>query len=208
MGRKSDAAERLTREGRSAILQTSYQAVSVDSICRRAGVNKGSFYHFFPSKQDLASRILVETWEQVRTHILEPSLELSHTPLQRIERFFHLTKDWQGTLRQELGRVPGCLFCNLGNELGAQENPLLGLVQDFTQRHRTYLRQAFQLSDGRELPEEICWQGATQLYNLYCGAMLQARLLDSTTPLADAVVAARVLGAQVLANSSPPLRIT
>ena len=27
-------------------------------MCRRAGVNKGSFYHFFPSKQDLALAVI------------------------------------------------------------------------------------------------------------------------------------------------------
>lgn len=38
----------------SLMLAQGYAATSVDDICRQAGVSKGSFYHFFPTKQDCA----------------------------------------------------------------------------------------------------------------------------------------------------------
>ena len=38
------------------ISESSYGSTSVDAICHRAGVNKGSFYHFFASKEELAGR--------------------------------------------------------------------------------------------------------------------------------------------------------
>ena len=54
MGRTSDAKEKLLHVAFDLIWQHSYGSVSVDDICERADVKKGSFYYFFPSKSDLA----------------------------------------------------------------------------------------------------------------------------------------------------------
>ena len=54
MGRVSDAKERLLEAAKGLIWEQSYGAVTVDAICRRAKVQKGSFYHFFDDKSELA----------------------------------------------------------------------------------------------------------------------------------------------------------
>ena len=41
-------------------------AVGVDEICRPAGVHKGSFYHFFPSKQALVLAVLDMYGQHIR----------------------------------------------------------------------------------------------------------------------------------------------
>ncbi len=48
MGRTSVAKEKLLQVAFDLIWQQSYGSVSVDDICERAKVKKGSFYHFFP----------------------------------------------------------------------------------------------------------------------------------------------------------------
>lgn len=40
------------------MLKKGYAATGVDQICRRAGVSKGSFYHFFSTKQQCALEML------------------------------------------------------------------------------------------------------------------------------------------------------
>ena len=66
MGRTSDARDRLLQVAFDLIWQQSYGSVSVDTICDRAGVKKGSFYYFFPSKSDLAIAAYEEHWQQRR----------------------------------------------------------------------------------------------------------------------------------------------
>ncbi|MFD6676979.1 TetR/AcrR family transcriptional regulator [Rhodococcus zopfii] len=46
MGRFSDARERLLAASGDLMHQLGYAAIGVAEICARAGVRKGSFYHF------------------------------------------------------------------------------------------------------------------------------------------------------------------
>src|SRR5262245_11132960 len=64
MGRTSDAKEKLLDVAFHSIWNNSYGGVSVDQICERAGVNKGSFYYYFGSKAELAMAAYDEHWKQ------------------------------------------------------------------------------------------------------------------------------------------------
>jgi TetR/AcrR family transcriptional repressor of nem operon len=65
MGRVSDAKERLMSAAMDLVWEESYGAVTVDDICQRADVKKGSFYYFFQSKADLAGAALEKMWLEI-----------------------------------------------------------------------------------------------------------------------------------------------
>src|SRR5437763_17160396 len=58
------AKTRLLNAALHSIRQKGYAATTVDDICREAGVTKGSFFHHFKSKDDLALAA-IEYWEQM-----------------------------------------------------------------------------------------------------------------------------------------------
>ncbi len=64
MPRTSTAKERLTETALKMIWGNSYGATSVDAICDKAGVKKGSFYYFFKSKSELAAAALDADWRK------------------------------------------------------------------------------------------------------------------------------------------------
>src|SRR5438105_14905643 len=64
MGRTSDANERLMDAALDLIWEESYGAVTIDEICKRADVKKGSFYYFFYSKATLAKSALERMWAE------------------------------------------------------------------------------------------------------------------------------------------------
>src|SRR6266852_4586261 len=64
MGRTGAAKEKLLAVAFDLIWNNSYGAVSVDQICARARVNKGSFYYYFPSKADLAVAAYEAFWQK------------------------------------------------------------------------------------------------------------------------------------------------
>jgi TetR/AcrR family transcriptional regulator, transcriptional repressor for nem operon len=51
---KRTAKEKLIRTARNLMLAQGYPITSVDDIIEAAGVSKGSFYHYFDSKEELA----------------------------------------------------------------------------------------------------------------------------------------------------------
>ena len=86
--RPNDTRHRLLEAATSLIWESSYGAASVEGICQRAGVNKGSFYHFFPSKSELAVAALASEWEARKPQWDEFFSPLV-APLDRLRR-------WQG----------------------------------------------------------------------------------------------------------------
>ena len=63
MGRTSNAKEHLMQAISQLIWGGSYGSTTIDDICERAGVKKGSFYYFFESKAELAVAALESDWQ-------------------------------------------------------------------------------------------------------------------------------------------------
>ena len=76
MGRTSDANERLMDAALDLIWEESYGSVTIDDICKRADVKKGSFYYFFSSKSDLAIAALERMWQEES----KPKMDATFSP--------------------------------------------------------------------------------------------------------------------------------
>ena len=124
MGRTSDARERLIEEASKLFHTRSYEGVGVQELCDAAGINKGSFYHFFKSKDELAAAVIDTYWTAVRDELLTPTLADDLAPLARIERFFERMAKDQRAARRETGSTPGCPLANLTGELCGHEPKL------------------------------------------------------------------------------------
>jgi TetR/AcrR family transcriptional repressor of nem operon len=130
VGRTSDARERLIDSAIALIPPRSYAAVSVDDLCSHAGVNKGSFYYFFPTKRDLALAAIERQWSYAQRHVLDPALAPDLPPLERIRRLFRLVATLQCPPGTPSGDVPGCPFGNLAAELGTQDPVIRDKVRE------------------------------------------------------------------------------
>src|SRR5580658_2647284 len=86
MKKTSNTREKLLEVAFGLIWDSSCGSVSVEDICQRAGVNKGSFYHFFPTKSDLAIEAHRDRWEAVRP-LYEEIFAPEVAPLDRLDRW-------------------------------------------------------------------------------------------------------------------------
>src|SRR5436190_23650309 len=120
MGRVSDAKQRLLVATIDLIWQHSYGAVIVDDICERAGVKKGSFYYFFPSKTDLVVAALETHWQSNREN-LERVFAPEVPPLERLHQYFQRIYQRQVAMYEKSGRVLGCPFCSVGSETSCSD---------------------------------------------------------------------------------------
>ena len=72
MGRVSNARVKLMDAVRELIWAGSYGSTTIEQICERAGVKKGSFYCFLASKADLAVAAIDAEWQRKRPDLDSP----------------------------------------------------------------------------------------------------------------------------------------
>lgn len=107
--------EMLIRVGVVALTEKGFSATGLDEILRAAGVPKGSFYHYFESKESFGIELL-QRYAQYFSRKLDGFFADSrHTPMQQLEAF---TRDAEAAM-QRFAFSRGCLVGNLGQEMGA-----------------------------------------------------------------------------------------
>jgi len=117
----TDTQQRILDSARELIFARSYADVGVADICEHAGVKKGSFYHFYPSKQALTLAVLDAQFIDIKEKLIDEAFAEDLPPLARLERFAELAYRFQKQVSKETGQVLGCPFGNLANELSTQD---------------------------------------------------------------------------------------
>ena len=117
MGRTSTAREKLIETGSHLFYTRGYNSVGVQEICEAAGINKGSFYHFFPSKKDLVLAIIQSHERYILDHLHEV-FSREGTVNEKFQRFFDSIFKRACQIKEACGGVfPGCPVGNLALEL-------------------------------------------------------------------------------------------
>lgn len=129
MPRTSDGRERLIEAGVELFSQRPYGAIGIAELCARAGVNKGSFYYFFPSKEALALAVIDRHWAW-QQGVWAEILGGPGTILERLRALFAATAQMQIDARTGTGWVAGCLFGNLALEVSSQNEPVRERLQE------------------------------------------------------------------------------
>jgi len=80
--------KRLIEAGKRAINRSGIKNLVVDDIAREAGISKGSFYSFFPSREEFILSVF-EAWEaEHRSALIRQISEGGGSPRERLTRFF------------------------------------------------------------------------------------------------------------------------
>ena len=129
MGRTSDAKARLLESAMELMYARGYTAVGVQEICEHAGVNKGSFYYFFPSKRILALEVIDAYGQRVRD-MWQDAMTADSPLLERLQRVFEHAYNTHRTLVQANGQMHGCPIGNLALELSCQDEDIRQRLHD------------------------------------------------------------------------------
>jgi len=178
MGRTSGARSRLLETAAALISRSNYGAVSVDDICERASVGKGSFYHFFPSKSDLAVAALEDHWEKTRAdkdRVFSPQVP----PLDRIAGWCGLMRRNQARRKALAGMALGCPYTSLGSELSTTDEKIRRKCREIAERTCRYVESAVRDAQLAGLvPDGDAARKARELYLFAVGALQQAKIDD------------------------------
>lgn len=185
MGRASNAKETLMTAVLELIWQGSYGATTIDQICERANVKKGSFYYFFDSKSDLAAAALEMSWQQ-RKPEMDALFSPTVPPLERLRRFCELGYKKQAELKCKCGCVLGCPLFTLGAEVCNQEVKLHKKIKEILGHQHTYIESA--IRDAHNLGLINAPDAASKARMLFAyseGLMTQARILNDAEVLRE-----------------------
>lgn len=202
MPRQSDAEERLMNAAMDLIWENSYGSTSVDAICEKAGAKKGSFYHFFESKSELAVKALEADWQRKKAK-MDEIFSASVPPLDRLRHYFEHVYKGQAKAHGECGAVLGCPYCSLGAEIGTQDRAIGEQVRKILDRNAKYFESAIRDADAQGLiVARDAKAKAQMLVAFFQGSLAQARIENDVRPLSRlATGALELLGATEKASA-------
>lgn len=188
---------RLLQATSDLIWSGSFHAAGVDEICRQADVRKGSFYHFFPSKADLAGEAVRAAWAGVRETVFEPIFaDGSLRGLARLRAIIEAVDRIQRSEFEGRGVYLGCPFGSLGQEMAHQDRSLQQAVDEVFEGHVDYFERALAeaVETGEVEPGGLRTR-ARRLLALMEGALLVAKVSNRPEFFSDVVKSAPVLAA-------------
>lgn len=87
------AKEKLMESAFQLIRSKGFSAATIDDFCAKAGVTKGTFFHYFSSKEDLAIKA-AKHWSEVTESFFEQSAYRLHAgALDRLLGYLELRRD-------------------------------------------------------------------------------------------------------------------
>lgn len=185
MARVSDAKERLTEAVIELIWTGSYGSTSVDSICERAGVKKGSFYHFFESKTALALAGIEIAWEAHRAE-LDGTFSPVHPPLERLRQCMKNLVAEQEKLKKKHGHVLGCPVHSLGAEISTLDESLRKKLQEILTQFIRYFESAIRDAHAQKLVHAPDAAAKARIVFAYSeGVLAHARIWNDLKQLAE-----------------------
>jgi TetR/AcrR family transcriptional repressor of nem operon len=180
---ESETKRKLLETAVAMIWESSYGSVSVDDICKKAEVNKGSFYYAFKSKSELAVAAYERHWEHLQP-MLDGIFSPQIPPLQRLEHYAKFMIEGQKIKFQETGKILGCPFCSLGSELSTQDEAIRLKAGQFSTRTVKYIESAVAdlAAEGRIETNDVA-ELSREISVYFSGAIMQAKIENSLAPI-------------------------
>jgi TetR/AcrR family transcriptional repressor of nem operon len=176
-----ETRDALIRCGTEVLTEQGFMATGIDYILKQVGVPKGSFYHYFPSKEAFGYAVLDHYADYFAQRLDRWLLDESLTPLERLVGFVQSAK--AGMARHDYRR--GCLVGNMGQEVSVLpdgfRDALEGIFRDWQKRLSECFRAA--QASGELGRHADCDELAAFFWIGWEGAVLRARLVASNAPL-------------------------
>jgi len=176
--------DRIVRAGLRLFAAKGYQSTSIVDLLQEADAHSGSFYHFFPTKQDLLLAVLETYRDGIEPMLLAPAWDGISDPVARI---FALL----GTYRRALeasGCTYGCPIGSLALELHEPDPPVRELLSVNFSGWVGHIRACLDAARNRLPRAADTEQLATFVLTTMEGGVMQARTHRSLSAF-DASVA-------------------
>ncbi|MFH9663194.1 TetR/AcrR family transcriptional regulator [Streptomyces sp. NPDC017248] len=163
-----------------------YSAVGLNEVLAEAGVPKGSFYHYFSSKDAFGEALLKSYFDEYLADMDRVLAQPGRSAAERLMSYWQL---WRET--QSFDECQGkCLAVKLGAEVADLSELMRLALKDGTTAIVDRLERAITsgLTDGSVVIDGAPRETAQILYDMWLGASVMAKIHRSLEPL-DATMA-------------------
>lgn len=180
-----DVRQHILETAKPMILGKGFTAVGLNEVLSAAGVPKGSFYHYFKSKEQFGE-VLLDTY--FAEYQAQMDALLSRTGLPAAQRLMSYWTQWLESQCGE-GQDGKCLAVKLSGEVADFSEPMRDALQRGTGRIIHSLAACVRegLADGSLDGDIDPYRIAETLYEMWLGATLLTKLRRDRSALESAM---------------------
>lgn len=172
----------LIRSGVELMTTYGYISSNIERILKQVGVPKGSFYHYFKSKEDFGIAIIV-SYDSFFAHKLDKHLTNSSiaSAIDRIKAFYEDAK--QGMAKYDYNR--GCLIGELIQEESLLPDGYAQILEQILQNWQSKLEKCLLLAQqSGELSSQANCKALAEFFWIgWEGAVTRSKLIKKSQPL-------------------------
>jgi AcrR family transcriptional regulator len=182
-----ETRDRLLRTAFQLFHEQGFHATGVSTILREAGVNPGSMYHFFPSKDALLLAVLEFALGYLEPAVMAPVESSVTDPLRRIEA---LLAQYRGGMEANGCRM-GCPMGNLALEVSDGNPQARALIHQNFENWAARV-EAWLVAAGDRLPRDLDRARLAHfVLTVMEGGLMQSRAAGHLGPFDDSVAVLR-----------------
>lgn len=188
---QGDTRSSILNVARQILPRRGFAAVGINEILTAAGVPKGSFYHFFDSKEAFGEAVMRAYYAD---YLADMDRILAEPGLTAVQRLLNYWQHWREM--QSVNECQGrCLTVKLGAEVSdLSESMRLALLEGTTamvgRLERTITAG---LEDGSLTIDGTARDTAQALYDMWLGASLIVKIRRDTNPFDTTMTVTRQL---------------
>ncbi len=191
MEQKNDTRSQILTTGRRLTAKQGYTGVGLSALLKEAGVPKGSFYHYFASKEAYGCALLNDFMTEYGTRL---NASLAHPDMDARSRFLTYFEEWR---KKQISPnlEDRCLVVKLSAEVADLSENMSNILQKSVSEIVARLTETLEqgTDDGTIAALEDPRSTAEMIYYMWLGASLVASLSHSEAPLNSAMNATKVL---------------
>lgn len=178
---KQDTRQLLIEAGAEVMIEKGYTNSGIQEVLAKVGVPKGSFYHYFHSKEDFALAIIEEFDREFMEFLLPILNDKSLSPKQRLLSFCNTKRECM----REANCRKGCLIGNLSQEMSDQSETLRLALSEVMEKRLDLFAAC--INEGQQLGEFTQSVNSRILADLFSssweGAIMRAKTTKNLEPL-------------------------
>lgn len=181
----NEVRDHILATGQRIMAGKGFSAVGLNEILKDAGVPKGSFYHYFDSKEAFGVDLLARYFDD---YLAELDATLSQPGLDMAQRLMNYWQIWMKS--QSFSECQGkCLAVKLGAEVADLSENMRLTLQAGTSGIISRLADALEsgVAEGSLSIDDKPGKVAESLYQLWVGASVMVKIVRNTGPFDSAL---------------------